>query len=115
MHSQMAYQKKEINSHLLGSDQRLLDFLYDSPTAVSLRDRPEILLDDSWEFSLDERVLIRAALDISCGGGLVFLGELLSDLSEKQFECLIKALTRYREMHQSIQIYSGYQKRLENG
>lgn len=99
-HSQMNI-KKAIISRLFGFDQRTMDFLFDPHLFPRLRARPEIILYDSWEFSQEKQLLVRAALDIWNGSGHVFLWELLSSLSPQNFSQIIAALIECRELEQS--------------
>jgi len=88
-------EKKALISRLLGSDPRITGFLFESPEESVLRDRPERLLQDIWELESEDRVLVRAALDIWSGSGQVFLAELL-DLNEPAFSRLLTAIQQAR-------------------
>lgn len=88
-------EKKALISHLLGTDPRITGFLFESPEASELRDRPERLLENIWELESEDRVLIRAALDIWSGSGLVFLAELLA-LREPAFDRVLTTLQHTR-------------------
>lgn len=61
-------------------------------------------MEDSWDLSLEQRILVRAALDIWGGQGDVLLWEILSELSHKNFSQLISALMLYR--HFKVQSFS---------
>ena len=104
MQSQMGFQKKAIISRLFDFDQRMINFLFESTALPNLRDRPGILLNDSWELTPEQQILVRAALDIFSGSGHVFLWELLNRLSEQNLSRLILALIEYHKLEQPINL-----------
>ena len=95
-------QKKIIISRLFDSNRAMTTFLFESATSVSLREHPDIIISDSWELSDEQRILVRAALDIWCGSGNVFLWELLNGLSHQNFSRLILALARCRDLKNQV-------------
>lgn len=97
MPSQMTslYRKKLIISHLFGFDQKITDFLFESSPIPQLRERPQILLNDSWDLPVEQRILIQAALDLWNGSGQLFLSELLK-LDKTRFCRLMQALKQIR-------------------
>lgn len=96
MNYRIEFRKKAIISRLFDSDRRLTDFLFEPKTA-ELRERPPILLEESWDLLPEERVLVRAALDVWDGSGHAFLAELLSELSEASLHRLALTLHGVRK------------------
>lgn len=76
---------------LLGHNQNLLNFIFDSK-APKIRKRAGILNEDSWNLSNSDQVLIRAALDIWSGSGHVQLWELIENWDKKNWINCINAL-----------------------
>ena len=114
MQFQMSFQKKAIISRLFAFDQRLTDFLFEPLALPCLRERPEVLLDDSWELKPEQQILVRAGLDIWSGGGQVFLSELLNGLSEQNLSRLIIAMVEYRGLERPINNLTSNQWGLKN-
>jgi hypothetical protein len=81
--------------HLLDSDKRLMDFLFD-PEKPRLRKRAGVLKEDAWCFSHGEQILIRTALEIWCGSGHVFLWELLESLDDRNLRRVLKGIEEVR-------------------
>lgn len=99
MESQVSFQKKQIIFRLLDGNQRATDFLFEPDSSVSsLRERPEVLAEESWEFTNEEKVLIQVALDIWSGHGNAFVWELLQDLSDKDLDRVMVAIFEFRDM-----------------
>ncbi|MFZ3230033.1 MAG: hypothetical protein WA160_07500 [Pseudobdellovibrio sp.] len=63
-------------SVLLKGNQELIQFLFD-PEKPRLRRRAGILRDDAWNFSEEDQLLLRVALDLWSGSGHVSLWELI--------------------------------------
>jgi len=65
-------------------------FLFEPMDSLNLRAHQEVIIFDSWEFSTENQILIRAALDIWSSSGNLFLWELLNNLNqEKLFKIYI--------------------------
>ncbi len=94
----MKSQKKIIISRLLDSDRAMTAFLFDPPTSQNLREHPDVLVSDSWELTGEQRILVRAALDIWSSSGNVFLWELLNGLTHQNLSRVILALVSWREL-----------------
>jgi hypothetical protein len=73
-------QKKAVISRLLDFEPKKIDFLFEKDVDDRLRERSEILIEESWEFNQEDRVLIRSAIDIWSQTGLVFLSEIMNSL-----------------------------------
>lgn len=95
--SQADLRLKEIIFHLLGSDKRLLEFLFD-PNSPRLRQRAGILKEDSWGFSHGEQIIVRTALELWSGSGHVFLWELIETLDDTNLKRVIEALIAVRAL-----------------
>ena len=95
-------QKKIIISRLFDSNRAMTTFLFESSSSVSLREHPDIIVSDSWELNDEQRILMRAALDIWCSKGNVFLCELLNGLSDQNLSRLIQALTSWRDLKNQV-------------
>jgi len=87
-------------SRLLDSDPGITTFLFESPRQTELRDSPARLLENTWELENEDRVLVRAALDLWNGSGQVFLSEALT-LNEPAFSRLLTALRQTRSRRRS--------------
>lgn len=107
----MKSQKKIIISRLFGFDQRMTAFFFDPIDSDQLRERPEQILYDSWEFGSEKQILIRAALDIWSSSGNLFLWELLDGLSQESTEKVISALANCKR----IETKSGIQNSIAIG
>lgn len=92
------FRKRMAISRLFAFDPGLEAYLFDSS---NLRSRPEVLMDDAWELSVEQRILLRAALDIWNGRGNVFLWELLNQMNGERIACLIEAIRIYGVLHRS--------------
>jgi|GEM_PF-5623659 len=88
-------QKKAVISRLLDFEPKKIDFLFEKDVDDRLRERSEILIEESWEFNQEDRVLIRSAIDIWSQTGLVFLSEIMN-LSEPNLNRLLKAIQQAR-------------------
>lgn len=75
----------------------MLAFLFDPVTSLELRENPDVLIFDSWEFDPEKQVLIRAALDIWNASGNVFLWEALTKLGDKNLSRFIQAIETVRQ------------------
>ncbi len=53
-------QKKIIISHLFDFDPNMTAFLFEPMDSLNLRAHPEVIVFDSWEFSSENQILIRA-------------------------------------------------------
>lgn len=107
----MNLQKKIIISHLFGSDPALTTFLFEPTSLPRLRDNPDTLIFDSWDLNDEQRILVRAALDIWSKSGNVFLWEILDGLSHQNLTRLIFVLTRLRDFkNQTNELNSTYQE-----
>jgi hypothetical protein len=100
MQSQIDTQKMAIISHLLDFDPRMIAFLFEPLDPPHLRESAGTLLEESWEFTSEQRVLIGASLDIWSGTGHVFLWELLNGLNEQSFNRFIAALVKWHDLKQ---------------
>lgn len=95
-------QKKQIISLLLGAEPKLLSFLFDSSRPHHLRESAAILIDESWEFPAEERILLRASLDFWDFTGNAFLWEILN-LNSRDFARAIFALHEYRKIQSTYE------------
>ena len=92
---------REVIFRLLGSDKRLMDFLFESEKP-RLRKRAGILKEDAWFFSHGEQLLIRTALDFWSGSGHVALWELLESLDEENLRRVVVAIVEIRKVRDVI-------------
>lgn len=76
---------------LLGDDPTLLKFLFETERP-RLKRRSGILRDESWRFSDEEQLLIRAALDLWSGSGHVQLWELLETWESDHWGRFLRAI-----------------------
>jgi len=88
-------QKKALIFRLLDFEPWKIDFLFEKGVADRLRERSEILIDESWEFNQEDRILIRSAIDLWSQTGLVFLSEIMN-LSEPNLNCLLSSIQQAR-------------------
>lgn len=103
-------QKKIIISHLLGSNHALTAFIFEPTFHAQLRASPDAIIFDSWELNNEQRILIRAALDIWNESGNVFLWEILNGLSHQNLLRLILALISLRDLKTQLNgVNSRYQ------
>ncbi len=82
---------------LVGSDPRLLRFLFD-PHAPRIRKRPGVLRDDAWMFSPAEQLAVGVALDFWCGAGHVQLWELIEVWDAEQWGRFIRAIGELKSL-----------------
>lgn len=88
----------------------MLTFFFDPIDTNELRERPDYLLNDSWEFGSEKQILIRAALDIWSSSGNLFLWELLDRLSKENTEKVILALENYKRIETNSDIQNSLGK-----
>lgn len=98
----MKSQKKIIISRLFDSDHAMTAFLFEPATSTNLREHPDVLVFDSWDLKDEQRILVRAALDIWSSSGNVFLWELLNGLSDRNLSRLILALMSWRALKTQV-------------
>jgi len=82
---------------LVGSEPRLLEFLFD-PMEFRIRRRAGILRDEAWEFSDAEQLQIRVALDIWSGSGHVQLWELFEGWEASEWAKFIRAMGELKNL-----------------
>ena len=95
----MQSQKKKIAiSHLFASDHALTAFFFEPTFSANLRAHPNTLIFDSWDLNNEQRILVRAALDVWNKSGNIFLWEILDGLNHQSLSQLILALISLRDL-----------------
>ncbi len=87
---------------LVGNDQRLLTFLFDTDSP-RLRKRAGILKEESWQLNESEQLLVRAALDIWSGSGHLQFWEMLEKRDIETWQNFIGAIRMTFDTNRSFE------------
>jgi hypothetical protein len=91
-----------IISILFGGDQRLLEYFFDAKEP-KIRRRAGILIDDAWNLSHGEQLLVKAALDIWSGSGHLQLWEIVETWDDPNWLNFLTAMAELKGLKASIQ------------
>jgi hypothetical protein len=90
---------QEVLNLIFQNHPQFLEFLFEKERA-KLRQDPEELLRDAMVFSTGEKILIRIALDLWSGQGLVHLWDIVERLDEENYHNVLAGLRHLRPIEE---------------